>query len=799
MNDRALRVLEYHKITKILEDYCVSDEAKKMACDLRPSVIVSEIEELQQQTAESYEFLTKTPNFHLGRISDIKKYIKDATMGLVLDNEALLLICDTLRAMRNLRNTFENGKKNNTYDLPILFELADDLPQYPKLESEIERCIKSNDELYDNASKGLATIRRSIIDKGNQIRNRLDSMIASVSNQKYLQDAIITMRGDRFVIPVKAEYRSVIKGMIHDRSASGQTLYIEPLEIVNLNNDLKNLQMDEIKEIKRILTMLTNMVAAESFGINNGYHSCVLIDFIIAKGKTAHEMNAAPAKIGKHHRMVLKNARHPLINKDVVVPINFHIGEDFRTLLITGPNTGGKTVSLKTVGLFCLMFQSGLFIPADHGCVMSVFDKIYADIGDEQSIEQSLSTFSAHMTNIVRILSNVDSNTLTLFDELGSGTDPTEGAALAISILNYVHSKGGICVGTTHYSELKKYALVTQGFKNASVEFNVDTLSPTYRLEIGVPGKSNAFEISKKLGLSDEIIKASIDLINGGDLEFEDVLSHIEIEKNETRRLNDEALRLKLELNKRLEDLEHREAKLKKQQEKSILEAKNQARGILKRAKEESDRIIDELKELQKHGFKQHELDEKKRRLKELERENYTSVDFSDEAGGKVPKSLKLGQTVIVASINQNGNVVELPDDKGNCAVQLGIMRMNVNIKDLRIISSNSAITKKKSIYERATGSSNSKSGNSSKSVRPVSYEVDLRGLNVDEAMLELNKYFDSAILSGFTSVCVIHGVGTGALKRGLQDFIRNHPYVASSRAGEFGEGGAGVTIVTLK
>lgn len=803
MNKKAIRVLEYEKIILKLENYCVSEEAKIRAKNLQPETKKLTIEYALRETTEAFELLLKVVGLHVGRISDIKKNLKSASMGSVLYNDSLLNICDTIRTCRNLKNTILNAHKNDDISLEIIKLYADNMFSFLDIENEINRCIKNSEDLYDDASRELANIRRDMVYKSEQIRKRLDSFIIAQSNQKYLQDSIITMRGDRFVVPVKSEYRSYVKGMIHDQSSSGQTMYIEPMEIVNLNNELKNLALQEKKEIEKILKELTEMISIESDNIKSTYDDCVNLDFIIAKGRLSHEMNGIEAKISDDNFIKLKNARHPLISPKEVVPINIHIGDEFNSLLITGPNTGGKTVSLKTVGLFVLLHQSGLHIPADFGSQIPIFQNVFADIGDEQSIEQSLSTFSSHMTNIVDILNYVNSNSLVLFDELGAGTDPTEGAALAIAILNKVHKIGALCVATTHYSELKKFALVTDGFKNAAVEFNIETLSPTYKLEIGIPGKSNAFEISRKLGLSDEIIKSSMDLIEGEDIQFEDVLTEIEKDKQEAKNLKDDALRLKLDLNKKFERLSTKESKLNSQSEKLINEAKNEARAILKKARAESEDIIKEIKELRDKNDRKVNLDTFKHRFKKLELENYTSVDLSSEVDGKVPKKVKIGQRVVLATINQNGNIITLPDEKGNCVLQIGLMRVSANIKDLRVIEGDSSAIVKKNIYRPNAGISSKSSASkgrkiASSSVKTIKNEVDLRGKTVEEAMLELDKYFDDAVIMGINIATVIHGVGTGALKKGLENFIRSHPHVKESRLGSFGEGGAGVTIVKL-
>ncbi len=785
MNEKTLRILEYDKIKQMLRDYCVSAKAKAACDDLLPYQNKSAVEQALAETSEAFAALVKK-DVHVGVIGDVGYALKMAEIGSSLNAGQLLQISDAMRTARHLKKYIEEID-SNFCKVPILSGHALTIGNFKAIEAEVERCIISEHEIADNASSQLRQIRRSIDNKEAQIRSKLDGMIASSSMQKYLQDSIVTIRQDRFVIPVKSEHKGHIKGIVHDQSGSGATFYIEPMAIVNLNNELRELTIAEKREIERILMELSQLIAQQVVEIRLTIDALTRLDFIFAKGKLSIAQRGCAAEISAARHIVIKNGKHPLIAGDQVVPINFRLGQNFTSLLITGPNTGGKTVSLKTVGLFALMTQSGLHIPADHGSMFPIFSGVYADIGDEQSIEQSLSTFSSHMKNIVDIIDHVDARTLVLFDELGAGTDPTEGAALAMAILNDVKAKGALSVATTHYSELKHFALATEGFANASVEFDVVTLSPTYRLLIGVPGKSNAFEISKKLGLSEAIIDSANRLIDKENIAFEDVLSAIEDNRRQSEADRDEAIRLKLEAQKLFDKAAEKQNKTENQRSRLLREAKAEARQLLKQTRAESDQLLRDLKSLrQQAGFDNKRFEQLRQGLRAREKELQPAIE--KQVAGEVPKKLRLGQEVLITTLGQKGSVIALPDQRGEVQLQVGIIKMTANIDDLRIVEQTSNTKKKQ----------RTKYGGDISAV-VAKREVDLRGQTLEEAMFNLDKYLDDALLSHHNQVTVIHGIGTGVLKRGLTDFLRRHSHVKTMRPGAFGEGGAGVTIVTLK
>ena len=661
------------------------------------------------------------------------------------------------------------------------------------IEDRIYTSIVGESEISDNASTTLKTIRRRIVQKNQSIRSKLNSIISSTTYQKYLQDNIISMRGDRFVIPVKAEYRSVVSGIVHDQSSSGATLFIEPMSIVEMNNELRKLKLDEQEEIERILSELSAMIGEISGELISNQEILGKLDFAFAKGKLSVEMRAIEPVLNEEKYFHIKNGRHPMIDKRDVVPNTVYLGKDFDTLVITGPNTGGKTVTIKTVGLFALMTQSGLHIPADFGTSMCVYDNVFADIGDEQSIEQSLSTFSSHMTNTVSILNEVTSDSLVIFDELGAGTDPVEGAALAIAILEDVNMAGAKCIATTHYSELKNYALTKNGVENAAVEFDVDTLSPTYRLLIGVPGKSNAFEISKKLGLSEYVINRAKEFINTDNIELEDVLQNVE--KNRLKAEEDrlEAEKLKKEIEDIKAEYEGRLERVMAQREKIISKAKSEAFSITRQAKEQSENILKELRKLETEMAskqKQQKIEALRKELSDSMGNLQPSVKsmIVPKVSSKEIKDLKPGDDVKVVTLNQDGTVVSVDKKKKEALVQIGIMKMTLPFKSLQQIQKD----KKSTVTKTTRKIISEKSGK-------VKGEVDLRGMNLEEAIMEVEKYLDDACVAGLETVTIIHGIGTGVLKKGLQDILKRNKHVKSKRPGEYGEGGAGVTIVTLR
>ena len=793
MNKKTIYTLEFNKILEMLSNLCISKLAKDRAINLKIDTNREKIKKKQLETEQGYNFLVKSVNFSIGKISNIKEYIDLILKGVIFYNYEILEIYDTLRSAKKIKNLILALEKEENID--ILINESDKISIFKKLDEIIEKTIKSEDEVFDDASEKLYDIRMQIKEKNLLIRSKIDSLLLNSEIQKYLQDNVIAFKEGHYTLAVKQEFKNRIKGIICDESSSGQTVYIEPIEIVNITNDIRTLQLEEKKEIHSIFKKISEIIKENSTEILNTYFTVVNLDFILAKSRLAMQMNAINPNISDDNYMELRKARHPLIDKDKIVPIDFFIGKKFKSLLITGPNTGGKTVTLKTVGLLSLMFQSGLHIPASSA-TMPIFNDVFADIGDEQSIEQSLSTFSSHLTNIISILKKIDEKSLCLFDELGAGTDPTEGAALAISILNYIYDKGATSVVTTHYSELKKYALITDGYENAAVEFDVETLSPTYKLSIGVIGKSNAFEISKKLGLPDIIIKKSKNYIENNDIKFEDLIRELEEDRVKILKLKEETVLLKKYVEEEKIKFEDERNKFNEKINERINKAKEEAKLIIKNSREEAIKLLDEVKNLDK--INQTQTLKIKTKFKELENKN-TVIYEKQDIKGEIPKNLKLGQSVLVSTLNKEANIISLPDEKGNLNVQIGLIRYPVNINDLRVIDKeNININVKNSIYQRNGGKKVTNSGSKINAKRNASIEIDLRGFNVDDAKIELDKYFDDAMLSGYKVVTVIHGIGTGALKAGLKDFIKKHTHVLEAREGTFGEGGAGVTIVTL-
>lgn len=792
MDNKTLRTLEFLKVKEILKGKAQSSLGKERVEELVPSTSIDEIERLQEETKEAYEILVKKGNPPLFGIYSIKQEIKRVEIGGSLTPAGLLKVSDILRVARALKNFMKEKEEEIENSSPIIEALIEELRVFKNIEESINRAIISDTEISDDASSTLRTIRRQMKLKNEDIKRKLEGIIGSQAYKKYLQDSIVTIREGRYVIPVKQENRSQIKGIVHDMSSSGATVFIEPMAIVELNNDIRDLELKEREEIEKILEELSNLVATAGDEILNNQEILTEIDFIFAKGRYAFELNGSKPSLNKDGILNFKKARHPLIDKNVVVPTDVYLGKDFNSLIITGPNTGGKTVTIKTVGLLTLMAQAGLHIPADLGSEVAVFDQVFADIGDEQSIEQSLSTFSSHMTNIVSILENISENSLVLFDELGAGTDPTEGAALAMSILDNLLNRNIRTIATTHYSQLKVYALTTEGVKNASVEFSVETLSPTYRLLIGVPGKSNAFEISRRLGLQDYIIDYAKELISKENVEFEDVLQALDKDRRETEENLSVSERERREVERLREELKLEKSKLKNAKDDMLQKAREEAKNILKDAKLEADTLVKDIKDLSYEIEKDRELklrqaqEKIKQSLGDIEAE--ISDDIFNAKSNKVPDNLKAGETVEVITFGQKGEVLEAPDENGNVLVQIGIMKVNTHITTLKRSKSEEVEriqTKTKNIIKR-------KSQN-------VKSEIDLRGLNLDEAFLEVDKYLDDAYIAGLDEVQIIHGKGTGVLRDGIKTYLRTHKHVKSSRLGEYGEGGDGVTVVTLK
>ncbi len=792
MNQKALRVLEFNKIIDILKSKSSSSLGLRYIEKLHPSSDFEEVKYMLEETSEAQAILTKIGYVGLQGMHDIEDKAKRANVGASLDPGSLIMIGDTLRAARTLKNSLSSSAQED-FNYPIIQSLANSLYAYRDIEDSIYNAIVSEIEISDSASNTLRDIRRRIVQKNQSIRSKLNSIISSTTYQKYLQDAIISVRGDRFVVPVKSEYRSQVAGIVHDQSSSGATLFIEPMSIVDMNNELRQLRLSEGEEIERILSELSAMVGEISEDLISNQEILGRLDFAFAKGKLSMQMRGVEPTLNEDKFINIKNGRHPLLEKDKVVPNTIYLGRDFHTLVITGPNTGGKTVTIKTVGLFALMNQSGLHIPADFGSSMCVYDNIFADIGDEQSIEQSLSTFSSHMTNIVSILKDVSEDSLVIFDELGAGTDPIEGAALAIAILEDVHMAGAKCIATTHYSEIKNYTLTKEGVENAAVEFDLETLSPTYRLLIGVPGKSNAFEISRKLGLSDYVITRARDFIDTENIALEDVLQNVEKNRIKALEEREEAEKLKKQIETLKIEYDEKIAKISAQKEKMIEKAKSEAFSITRQAKENVDNIIKELRVLEEERASK----EKNQKIEALRKELASSMGklqpsvesmIIPKVANKEIKDLKVGEEVKVITLNQQGSVVSVDKNKKEAVVQIGIMKMNLPFKSLKKVKKDV-----KSVVTKSTRSIiKSKSGN-------VRSEVDLRGLNLEEAIMEVEKYLDDAYVAGLETATIIHGIGTGVLKSGLQDILKKNKHVKSQRGGQYGEGGAGVTIVKFK
>ncbi|TJX13028.1 endonuclease MutS2 [Tissierella creatinini] len=792
MNEKSLKVLEFNKIRDLLIEKAESQLGKDYASGIRPISDINQIRILQEETEEALSLLIQRGNPPLYGINSIAMEIKRVEIGGVLSPSALLKISDSLRVSRGLKNYIKESKEDKSPNYPIIENLVESLKVFKHIEDEINNAIINENEISDNASSNLRSIRRQITVKNDAVKEKLNSIINSQNHKKYLQDSIVTMREGRYVIPVKQENRGSVPGLVHDMSSSGATVFIEPMAVVELNNQLRELELKEREEIERILGVLSNLVASESFSIANNEKVLKELDFIFAKGKLALEMKATRPLLNDKGYINIKKGRHPLLKTKNVVPIDVYLGKDFNSLIITGPNTGGKTVSLKTVGLFNLMAQAGLHIPADNNSEIGVFNQVFADIGDEQSIEQSLSTFSSHMVNIVDILNSIGDNSLVLFDELGAGTDPTEGAALAMSILDNLLRRDIRTIATTHYSQLKLYALTTQGVRNASVEFDVETLSPTYKLLIGVPGKSNAFEISKRLGLQDYIIDYARNLISKENIEFEDVLQAMDRDRRQLEDDKAEAARLKQEIESLKNSLSMEKDKTKDMREKILQKSKEEARDLLRNAKEDADLILGELRSItdsiEKDKFKQ--IQEAREMLKEKldKAESSVTKDVLNKKSSKIPKNLKVGETVEVLSLNGVGTVISVPDEKGNVELQVGIMKVNVHISNLR--------RSETSENEKGTFKSKKMVSNKSKAIKN---EIDLRGRNIEEANLEIDKYLDDSYIAGLNEVYIIHGKGTGALRDGIKSYLRGHKHVKTFRVGKYGEGGDGVTVVEIK
>ena len=791
MNKKTLTKLEYNKIIELLTEQASSFSGKERCRKLKPMISLPDIQSAQEETAAAFTRIVKKGRPSFSGCHPVGDSLKRLEVGAALGSGELLRICKLLETAGRVKSYGRHETSDESEDcLDALFQQLE--PVAP-LSAEIRRCILDEDEISDDASPALKHIRRSM----GQINDKVHATLSGLVNgslRTYLQDPIITMRGDRYCIPVKAEYRSQVQGLIHDQSSTGSTLFIEPMSVVKLNNDLKELYGKEQEEIQVILARLSVDVAEYIDAIRTDYSVLTELDFIFARGILALDMNASMPLFNTDGRIYIREGRHPLLDKKKVVPITVMLGDAFDLLIITGPNTGGKTVSLKTVGLFTLMGQAGLHIPALDRSELAVFHDVYADIGDEQSIEQSLSTFSSHMTNIVSFLKQVDERSLVLFDELGAGTDPTEGAALAIAILNHLHGRGIRTMATTHYSELKVYALSTPGVENACCEFDLETLRPTYHLLIGIPGKSNAFAIAGKLGLPDYIIEEARTHLTEQDESFEDLLTDLETSKRTIQKEQEEIAAYRRELERLKAETKEKQERLEAQRERILREANEKAHSILADAKETADETMRNFRKFGKESISAAEMEKERERLRKKMDAARSGMKMEPQKPRKQhkPGDFKLGESVKVLSINLTGSVTSLPDSKGNVTVQMGILRSQVHISDLEIIEEKPSYTAKQM---QKTGKGKLKMGKSFS----VSPEINLLGKTVDEAVAELDKYLDDASLAHLSTVRVVHGKGTGALRSGIHSYLKRQKHVKSFRLGAFGEGDAGVTIVELK
>ena len=794
MNEKVFKTLEYNKIRTLLAEHAFSAEAKERCLNLLPITDKQEIELLQLQTKDALSRLFKCGRLSFSGVHNMNDSLKRLEIGGSLNAIELLRICSLLEAAKRAK-AFSRGLKDDAPDdsLTGFFNMIE--PLTPLLE-EIRRCILSEDEIADDASPRLSSIRRSMRGMTDKIRAQMNSMINNSTTRTFLQDTVITMRDGRYCLPVKSEAKSQVPGMVHDQSSTGSTLFIEPMAVVNLNNEYKELLLKEKEEIEIILANLSNRVYEYAEAIATDYKVLSELDFIFAKAAYAQEYNGVAPLFNDEGRIHIRKGRHPLLDKKKVVPIDVRLGEDFKLLIVTGPNTGGKTVSLKTVGLLTIMGQAGLHIPASERSELGIFEEVFADIGDEQSIEQSLSTFSSHMTNIIRILDQVNDRSLVLFDELCAGTDPTEGAALAISILSKLHLYGARIMATTHYSELKVFALSTPDVENACCEFDVETLSPTYRLLIGIPGKSNAFAISEKLGLGHDLIEDAKGRISENDENFEDLLANLEQSRITIEKEQLEINRYKAEIENLKERLQQKHDKLDASRDKILREANEEAFRILKEAKDVADETIRNFNKYGKAGAPISEMEKERTKLRDqmtAKQKKMADQKKAVQANNNVPKNLRIGDKVKVISMNLTGTVHTLPDAKGNLFVQMGILRSQVRLNDLILIDDDGIMAGNKKLNK--TGSGKIKMSKSAS----ISPEINLIGKNSNDAIALLDKYMDDAYISHLPSVRIVHGKGTGALRTAVHNYLKRSKYVKSYHLGEFGEGDAGVTIAEFK
>ena len=784
MEKRVLKTLEYDKILAMLKERASCCVSRELVDTMEPSGDFDTVERELKLTAEAETLFYKTGRSPVDDFPDMRHCLERMHAALFLSTGELLGIASCLKAARIAKDILAKEVGEESY----LYNLAGLLITHRSAEEEINRCIINEDEIFDGASPALARIRRAMRLANEKVREKLNSLIRSTASQKYRQEPIITIRNGRFVIPVKQEYRQQVPGLIHDQSSSGATLFIEPSAVVELGNEYKKLLAEEADEIERILTELTAMLAPYADEIREDLNIMGQIDLVFAKAKLSRELNAVMPRLNRNNYVRIVRGRHPLIPADRVVPIDIWIGRDYRSLIITGPNTGGKTVTLKIVGLFALMVQSGIFVPANEGSEFPVFEHIYADIGDEQSIEQSLSTFSSHMKNIVGILDKADENSLVLLDELGAGTDPIEGAALAMSILEELNNRRCTCVSTTHYSEIKAFAMTHEGMENASMEFDIDRLCPTYRLYIGIPGKSNAFEISSRLGLPNSIIDKAKGFLKGEDVRFEDIISSAQSQHRiaeEERKMAEEA---RAELEKLRADAERERRKLDEDRNRLQAKAKEDAKRIVADTKREMEKLIVEIRSIK--DIDRSAADRVIQAARDKLRATETAVNEKEaikkEDNTKPPKTVRAGDTVNIVTLDQKATVLSAPDSKGEVMVQAGVMKLNVKLKDIRLIEEKKAAAPTSGKVGLGAG-------------KQVGFELDVRGMLVDEANIIVDRYLDDAYNAGLSEVNIIHGKGTGALRAGVQAFLKRHPLVKGYRMGSYGEGDAGVTVVTLK
>lgn len=784
MDEKTLLKLEFDRVLGMLVEKCGSLLGKEIACDLTPSSKKYEIELSLTETTEAKDILRLNPSFTLGGIRDIRQSVERTVLGGILEPEHFLSIADTCSAARKTKLFLLNLKEN----YPIITELARELGLFKSLETAIMETVNDDGSILDTASDKLYIIRRKIRINQERIKDKLDSLIRNPNTAKYLQDNLVTIRGNRYVIPVKQEYRSQVPGLVHDQSSSGATLFIEPMAVLELNNDLKRLRIEENDEITVILKNLSQLVATFAEDILYTLEVLGRLDFIFAKGRLSHSMDGGTPKINEQGIIRLKRARHPLIPKNVV-PIDVDLGADIDSMIITGPNTGGKTVTLKTIGLLTAMALSGLHVPADDGSDLNLFHNIFADIGDEQSIEQSLSTFSSHLVNIVRILQNVNEHTLVLLDELGAGTDPTEGAALAMAILEYLRKRKAKVVATTHYSELKVYAYNNPNIVNASVEFNVETLKPTYRLLIGIPGKSNAFEIARSLGLSEEIIAQAGSFLTQDQVQVADLITNLELNQKISTQEKEAAVTLRQELQEIKRQLEEQKIELQNKEGEILRRAQEESLKIIKKTKDDMDALYHEFKAslvTESQKSENQKLLLSKEKIKKME-EGLNYVTPEKRYAGQAPITVEPGQMIEIPKLNHKGLVLSKPNQAGEVFVQVGIMKITVKLEDIRISN------------EKEQKSGNTKVGRiRMEKISTISKELDLRGLLVDEALEKVDKYLDDAYVAGLKEVRIIHGKGTGALRDAVTLHLKKHRQVKGARLGDYNEGGNGVTVVSL-